>query len=64
MRNLEDVLMIYMLFFMLLFAFKPSFMINEKTKRFKTFGVGDGRSLFTMCSLNPMLAVLAYWMGA
>ena len=54
--DIRDVCLLYILIFFLLYALKPRFMIDEKTKKFKQSGHG-----ITLTRINPILALLSFF---
>ena len=57
---LYNSLKIYIIIIISLIYFKPEFIYDKKTKKFKQFGIGKGCTIFSLPILSIILAVILY----
>jgi hypothetical protein len=57
---LYNSLKIYIIIIIGLIYFKPEFIYDKKTKKFKQFGINKGNTIFSLPVLSILLAVVLY----
>ena len=57
-----NTLLFYMIIVTILLILKPEFMYSEKQKKFKSFGMGKGKTLFCLPIISIGSAIILYFL--
>ncbi len=55
-----NTVIFYIMIICIILIIKPSFMYDEKTNKFKSFGTGEGQTIFSFPCISISIAILLY----
>ena len=55
-----NTIIFFIIIMILVYSIKPTFLYNESTSSFRSFGLSDDETIFTLPILGIMLAIVLY----